>query len=113
MFSLKARADRLRKVMELIKADACIVKSEQSRRYLTGIDTAEGVVVITRVGNRYFLACKSGVKYINNTHNRNTGYNHHPKVINNGQRVGRFCFFIAAGVIIIAGETGVVILIII
>lgn len=55
MFSLKARADRLRKVMELIKADACIVKSEQSRRYLTGIDTAEGVVVITRVGNRYFL----------------------------------------------------------
>ena len=55
MFSLKARADRLRKVLELIKADACIVKSEESRRYLTGISTSEGVVVITRAGNRYFL----------------------------------------------------------
>ena len=55
MFSLKAKADRLRKVLELIKADACIVKSEESRRYLTGISTSEGVVVITRAGNRYFL----------------------------------------------------------
>lgn len=55
MFSLKTRADRLRKVLELIKADACIVKSEDSRRYLTGISTSEGIVVITRAGNRYFL----------------------------------------------------------
>ncbi len=55
MFSHKQRADRLRKVLELIKADACIVKSEGSRRYLTGISTNEGMVVITRAGNRYFL----------------------------------------------------------
>ena len=55
MFSHKARADRLRKVMELIKADACIVKSEENRRYLTGITTSQGMVVITRAGNRYFL----------------------------------------------------------
>ena len=55
MFSLKTRADRLRKVLELIKADACIVKSEDSRRYLSGISTSEGIVVITRAGNRYFL----------------------------------------------------------
>ena len=55
MFSHKARADRLRKVLELIKADACIVKSEENRRYLTGITTSQGMVVITRAGNRYFL----------------------------------------------------------
>ncbi|MBQ8603433.1 MAG: aminopeptidase P family protein [Oscillospiraceae bacterium] len=55
MFSHKVRADRLRKVLELIKADACIVKSEESRRYLTGITTSQGMVVITRAGNRYFL----------------------------------------------------------
>ena len=55
MFSLKTRADRLRKVLELIRADACIVKSEDSRRYLTGVSTSEGMVVITRNGNRYFL----------------------------------------------------------
>ena len=55
MFSLKARADRLRKILELIKADACIVKSEDSRRYLTGLSTSEGMVVVTRAGNRYFL----------------------------------------------------------
>lgn len=55
MFSHKARADRLRKVLELIKADACIVKSEASRRYLTGLSTSVGMVVITRAGNRYFL----------------------------------------------------------
>jgi len=55
MFSHKARADRLRKVLELIKADACIVKSEESRRYLTGLSTSAGMVVITRAGNRYFL----------------------------------------------------------
>lgn len=55
MFSHKARADRLRKVLELIKADACIVKSEDSRRYLTGISTSDGMVVVTRAGNRYFL----------------------------------------------------------
>lgn len=55
MFSLISRADRLRKIMDLIKADACIVASEDSRRYLTGLTTTEGWVVITRVGNRYFL----------------------------------------------------------
>ena len=55
MFSHKARADRLRKVLELIRADACIVKSEDSRRYLTGISTNEGMVMVTRAGNRYFL----------------------------------------------------------
>lgn len=55
MFSHKARADRLRKVLELIKADACIVKSEESRLYLTGLSTSAGMVVITRAGNRYFL----------------------------------------------------------
>ena len=55
MFSLIARADRLRKILELIKADACIVKSEDSRKYLTGLSTSEGWVVITRAGNRYFL----------------------------------------------------------
>ena len=55
MFSLKNRADRLRKILELIKADACIVKSEDSRRYLTGISTSEGIVVVTKAGNRYFL----------------------------------------------------------
>lgn len=55
MFSLKARADRLRKILELIRADACIVKSEDSRRYLTGLSTSEGIVVVTRAGNRYFL----------------------------------------------------------
>ena len=56
MFSLKARTDRLRKVLELIRADACIVKSEAARRYLTGISTTAGMVVVTRTGNRYFLA---------------------------------------------------------
>ena len=55
MFSLKARADKLRKVLELIKADGCIVKNEDSRRYLTGLSTSEGFVVISRNGNRYFL----------------------------------------------------------
>ena len=55
MFSLIARADRLRKILELIRADACIVKSEDSRKYLTGLSTSEGWVVITRAGNRYFL----------------------------------------------------------
>lgn len=55
MFSHKARADRLRKILELIKADACIVKSEESRRYLTGVYIPEGMVAITRAGNRYFL----------------------------------------------------------
>lgn len=56
MYSHKARADRLRKVLELIRADACIVKSEDNRRYLTGITTRDGVVIITKAGNRYFIA---------------------------------------------------------
>ena len=55
MFSLIARADKLRRVLDLIKADACIVESEESRRYLTGLSTIDGWVVITRQGNRYFL----------------------------------------------------------
>ncbi|MEG1781644.1 MAG: Xaa-Pro peptidase family protein [Oscillospiraceae bacterium] len=55
MFSLKARADRVRKVLELIKADACVVKSEDNRRYLTGMSTSAGMVVVSRNGNRYFL----------------------------------------------------------
>ncbi len=55
MFSHKARADRLRKVLELIKADACIIKSEENRRYLTGVYIPEGIVLVTRAGNRYFL----------------------------------------------------------
>lgn len=56
MYSHKARADRLRKVLELIRADACIIKSEDNRRYLTGITTQDGIVIITRAGNRYFIA---------------------------------------------------------
>ena len=56
MYSHKARADRLRKVLELIRADACIVKSEDNRRYLTGITTRDGVVIVTKAGNRYFIA---------------------------------------------------------
>ena len=55
MYSHKQRSDRLRKVLELIKADACIVKSEESRLYLTGLSTSRGMVMITRAGNRYFL----------------------------------------------------------
>ncbi len=55
MYSHKARADRLRKVLELIKADACIVKSEAARLYLTGLSIDNGIVIITRAGNRYCL----------------------------------------------------------
>ena len=55
MFSLKQRAERVKKILELIKADACVVKSAENRRYLTGLETTAGMVVITRMGNRYFL----------------------------------------------------------
>jgi Xaa-Pro aminopeptidase len=55
MFSLKGRSNRLREVLKLIKADACVIKSEAGRRYLTGIYTANGIVIVTAAGNRYFL----------------------------------------------------------
>lgn len=55
MFSLKARADRVRKVLELIKADACVVKSEENRRFLTGMSTSAGMAMVCKNGNRYFL----------------------------------------------------------
>lgn len=67
MFSLKARTDRLRKVLELIRADACIVKSEAARRYLTGISTNDGIVVVTRGGNRYFLVDRRYEEYATRT----------------------------------------------
>lgn len=55
MFALKARADRIIKLLELTKTDACVVKSVENRRYLTGLATSAGMVVITRKGNRYFV----------------------------------------------------------
>lgn len=55
MFTLKARAERVRKVLELTKTDACIVKSVENRNYLTGLITTEGMVIITRAGNSYVL----------------------------------------------------------
>ena len=55
MFSLKGRADRLRKVLELTRADACVVKSEANCRYLTGMTIGDGMVIVTRAGNRYCL----------------------------------------------------------
>ena len=53
MFALKARADRIIKLLELTKTDACVVKSLENRRYLTGLATSAGMVVITKKGNRY------------------------------------------------------------
>lgn len=55
MFALKARADRIIKLLELTKTDACVVKSVENRRYLTGLATSAGMVVITKKGNRYFV----------------------------------------------------------
>ena len=55
MDALKARADRVIKLLELTKTDACIVKSTENRRYLTGLATSDGMVVITRMGNRYIV----------------------------------------------------------
>ena len=52
---LKTRADRVIKLLELTKTDACIVKSPENRRYLTGLATSEGMVVITKMGNRYVI----------------------------------------------------------
>ena len=55
MFALKARADRIIKLLELTRTDACVVKSFENRRYLTGLATSAGMVVITRKGNRYVV----------------------------------------------------------
>lgn len=55
MPTLKARADRIIKLLELTKTDACVVKSVENRRYLTGLSTSAGMVVITKMGNRYFV----------------------------------------------------------
>lgn len=55
MDALKARADRVIKLLELTKTDACIVKSTENRRYLTGLATSDGMVVVTKMGNRYVV----------------------------------------------------------
>ena len=55
MLTLKARADRIIKLLELTKTDACVVKSAENRRYLTGLATSAGMVVITKKGSRYFV----------------------------------------------------------
>ena len=55
MLTLKARADRIIRLLELTKTDACVVKSVENRRYLTGLTTSAGMVVITKKGNRYFV----------------------------------------------------------
>ena len=55
MFALKARAERMIKLLELTNTDACVVKSRQNRRYFTGLSTSAGMVVITRRGNRYVV----------------------------------------------------------
>lgn len=55
MFALKARSERVRKILELTKTDACVIKSVENRKYLTGLTTTEGMVIITRIGNRYLL----------------------------------------------------------
>lgn len=55
MGALKARAARIVKLLELTKTDACIVKSLENRRYITGLATSDGMVVVTRMGNRYVI----------------------------------------------------------
>jgi len=55
MFALKARAEKIIKLLELTRTDACVVKSVENRRYLTGLATSAGMVVITRKGNRYVV----------------------------------------------------------
>ena len=55
MFVLKERADKIIRLLELTKTDACVVKSFENRRYLTGLATSAGMVVITKKGNRYVV----------------------------------------------------------
>ena len=55
MFALKARAEKIIRLLELTKTDACVVKSFENRRYLTGLATSAGMVVITKKGNRYVV----------------------------------------------------------
>ena len=43
--------ERIIKLLELTKTDACVVKSAENRRYLTGLATSAGMVVITEKGN--------------------------------------------------------------
>ncbi len=55
MFSLRTRADRVRKMLELTRTDACVVKSFENRRYLTDLPTSAGLVVVTKMGNCYVI----------------------------------------------------------
>lgn len=55
MDALKTRAARIIRLLELTKTDACVVKSLENRRYITGLATSEGMVVVTRMGNRYVI----------------------------------------------------------
>lgn len=55
MDTLKHRADRIIKLLELTGTDACVVKSAENRRYITGLYTSAGMVVVTRMGNRYVV----------------------------------------------------------
>ncbi|MEG0019356.1 MAG: Xaa-Pro peptidase family protein [Oscillospiraceae bacterium] len=55
MFALKTRAERVRKLLALTKTDACVVKSIENRKYLTGLTTTEGMVIVTKAGNCYVL----------------------------------------------------------
>ncbi len=55
MFSLRTRADRVRQMLELTRADACVVKSFENRRYLTDLPTSAGLVVVTKMGNCYVI----------------------------------------------------------
>ncbi len=58
MFSIKLRLEKVRKLLELIKTDACVVKSYENRLYLTGLKTSSGLVIVTKRGNSYFLVDK-------------------------------------------------------
>lgn len=55
MNALKNRADRIVQLLILTKTDACVVKSLENRRYITGLATSDGMVVVTRMGNRYVI----------------------------------------------------------
>lgn len=65
MLTLKNRAERVVKLLTLTKTDACVVKSRGNCRYFTGINFEDGMVVVTKKGNRYVIVDERYEEYAN------------------------------------------------
>ncbi len=52
--AIKVKLEKVRDLLNRVKADALVVKGYENRLYLTGLKTSFGIVIITKKGN-YFL----------------------------------------------------------